>query len=67
MMAAYRHVAGRRFGAFSPAFVTRPGAWVLGTDPALALTGRRVVPTRLLDEGFEFTTPHLGDAIATAS
>jgi uncharacterized protein (TIGR01777 family) len=30
------------------------GAWFMRTDPELALLGRRIVPTRLLSEGFSF-------------
>ncbi len=33
------------------------GAWLLGSDPALALTGRKCVPTRLLREGHHFERP----------
>ena len=33
------------------------------TDPALALTGRRCVPRRLLEDGFEFEHPHFDDAV----
>jgi NAD dependent epimerase/dehydratase family enzyme len=36
----------------------------MGTDPALALTGRRCVPRRLLDEGFTFRLPRLADAVS---
>jgi NAD dependent epimerase/dehydratase family enzyme len=34
------------------------------TDPALALTGRRCVPRRLLEAGFEFRYPSLAGALA---
>lgn len=54
MMATLRAIAGRRFGLPSPAPVTTMGAWLLGSDPALALTGRRGMPQRLLDEGHTF-------------
>jgi NAD dependent epimerase/dehydratase family enzyme len=36
----------------------------MGSDPALALTGRRCVPRRLLDAGFEFEHPTFDDALA---
>lgn len=39
------------------------GARLMGTDPALALTGRRVVPRRLLDAGFRFTHPNFAEAL----
>lgn len=58
MMATLRRIQGRGFGLPSPALLTRVGALALGSDPALALTGRRGVPVRLLAEGhrFEFET-----------
>ena len=66
MMAAYRQAVGRRFGIGAPSLVTKIGAWVIGSDPALALTGRRCVPTRLLDEGMRFEITEIDDAVATA-
>ena len=35
----------------------------MGSDPALALTGRRCVPALLLEKGFTFELPELGDAL----
>jgi uncharacterized protein len=66
LMAAVRHAVGRRVGLPSPAAVTRLGAWVLGSDPALALTGRRGVPARLQAEGVVFTRPRIEQALAAA-
>lgn len=66
MMAAYRRAVGRRFGLPGPGFVTHIGARLLGSDPALALTGRRAVPRRLLEEGYEFRVPGFEDAVARA-
>jgi uncharacterized protein (TIGR01777 family) len=40
-----------------PGAMVRVGAWLLRTDPELALLGRRCVPTRLLREGFQFEFP----------
>lgn len=57
MMAVYRRLLGRRWGLPTPGFVAKLGAPLLGSSAALALTGRRAVPTRLLDEGFEFRQP----------
>jgi uncharacterized protein len=37
---------------------------VLRTDPALALTGRRAMPARLLDAGFTFRHPDIDEALA---
>lgn len=66
LMASYRAAVGRGFGLPSPAFVTRIGAWLLGSDPALAITGRRCVPQRLLDEGHRFRTTSIDDAVTQA-
>jgi uncharacterized protein len=66
MMATIRRATGRRFGVPSPAPLTRLGAWLLGSDPALALTGRRGVPARLLHEGGCFTLPDFEDAVRLA-
>ncbi len=66
MMATYRELLGRRVGLPAPAPVTYLGAILLGSDPALALTGRRCVPARLLDECFEFSIPTFREAAAKA-
>lgn len=66
MMAAYRSAVGRSFGLPAPGFVTRIGAKLLGSDPELALTGRRCVPQRLLDEGFEFRPGTIDNSVARA-
>ncbi len=65
-MAAYRDAVGRRFGMGSPEFITRIGAWILGSDPALALTGRRCVPHRLQAEGYRFETSDIETAVRNA-
>lgn len=66
MMATYRELLGRRLGLPAPEPITFLGATVLGSDPALALTGRRCVPTRLLAEGFEFSVPTFREAAENA-
>ncbi len=66
LMAAYRAAVDRRFGLPSPRAVTTTGAWLLGSDPALALTGRRCVPTRLLDEGYRFRITDINEAVRLA-
>ncbi len=47
----------------TPALFVRIGAVFLRTDPELALLGRRIVPTRLMREGFTFEHPSLEDAL----
>lgn len=63
LMAALRRVLRRPPTLAMPAPLVRLGALLLRTDPALALTGRRCVPSRLLDAGFAFTFPHLAPAL----
>jgi NAD dependent epimerase/dehydratase family enzyme len=46
-----------------PGPLVRVGAWMMRTDPELALMGRRCVPTRLLREGFRFEFPELEGAL----
>lgn len=66
LMAAYRAAEGMKFGLPSPKLVTTAGAWLLGADPALALTGRRCVPARLLGEGYQFRTTDISEAVSGA-
>jgi hypothetical protein len=63
LMATLRRVLRRPPAPPTPAWAVRAGAAVLRTDAALALTGRRCVPRRLLDTGFAFSFPQLGRAI----
>lgn len=66
MMAGYRRAVGRRFGLPSPRWLTTLGAWTLGSDPQLALTGRRCIPRRLLGEGYRFRQPDFDEAVEAA-
>ncbi len=66
LMAIHRRVQGRSRGLAAPAWMTRIGAPLLGSDPALALTGRRALPQRLLDEGFTFHHDDLEAAVRAA-
>lgn len=63
LMAALRKVLHRPPAPPTPAALVRLGALVLRTDPALALTGRRCVPARLLDAGFAFEHPRIEGAL----
>ncbi|UGY93315.1 TIGR01777 family oxidoreductase [Streptomyces gobiensis] len=63
LMATLRQVLRRLPAPPAPAPLVRVGAALLRTDPALALTGRRCVPSRLFDAGFSFAHPHLNPAL----
>ena len=65
MMAALRSVLRRPWTPPTPAPLVRLGARLMRTDPALALTGRRCIPRRLVDAGFAFEHPHFDEAIAS--
>ena len=64
LMAALRRTLRRPTAPPTPRLLVRAGAVVLRTDPALALTGRRAVPRRLLDDGFVFAHPVIDEALA---
>ena len=64
MMAALRGALHRPWSPPTPAPLVHLGARLLRTDPALALTGRRCVPTRLRETGFVFTHPNFDHALA---
>jgi uncharacterized protein (TIGR01777 family) len=63
MMAALRKAVGRPWSPPTPRPLVHLGALLMRTDPALALTGRRCAPHRLLDGGFEFAHPTFASAI----
>ncbi|MEJ5913664.1 epimerase [Pseudokineococcus sp. 1T1Z-3] len=64
LMATVRRTTGNHVALPNPTFVVRLGARLLRTDPALALTGRRAQPARLLEEGFTFRFDELRPAVA---
>lgn len=47
----------------APAWAVRIGAMLMNTDPELALLGRRVLPTRLMQRNFVFQFPTLTEAL----
>jgi uncharacterized protein len=63
MMAALRNALHRPWSPPTPKPLVHLGALLMQTDPALALTGRRCVPKRLLDTGFEFNHPNFDSAL----
>lgn len=62
-MRALRRVLHRPWSPPAPAWAVKIGSWFIGTEACLALTGRRCVPKRLVDEGFEFKFPELDGAL----
>jgi uncharacterized protein (TIGR01777 family) len=63
LMAALRRALSRPPAPPTPAALVHVGALLLRTDPALALTGRRVVSRRLAEAGFRFRYPDLDEAL----
>lgn len=64
LMAALRRSVGRPAAPPTPRALVHLGAMLLRTDPALALTGRRAVPARLVEAGFRFQHADLDEALA---
>jgi uncharacterized protein len=64
LMAALRRVLHRPAAPPTPEPLLRLGAVLLRTDPALALTGRRAVSSRLAEAGFQFRHPRIDGALA---
>jgi hypothetical protein len=62
-MRELRHVLNRPWSPPTPAWAVRIGCWFMRTEPVLALTGRRGIPRRLMDEGFTFDHPTLREAL----
>lgn len=62
-MRTLRRALHRPWSPPVPSPFVRVGARLMGTEASLALTGRRCVPQRFLEEGFTFEYPHLHDAL----
>ncbi len=56
-MRALREAWGRRLGLPAAGLVLEMGAWLMRTETELILKSRRVVPTRLLQDGYKFEFP----------
>jgi uncharacterized protein (TIGR01777 family) len=63
-MGALRRAVGRPWSPPVPAWMVGIGAWAMQTEPELILTGRRCVPRRLAEQGFDFKHPTLDAALA---
>lgn len=64
MMSSLRSALHRPWSPPTPKPLVHLGAMLMRTDPALALTGRRCVPRRLTEAGFDFEHPTFHDALA---
>jgi len=64
LMRSLRAAWGGRPGLPATRLMAQAGAFVLRTDTELLLKSRRVVPRRLLDEGFTFAHPAWDSAAA---
>jgi len=63
LMRELRQFLHRPWSPPAPSPAVWLGAWLLGSDPKVALTGRRCVPARLREADFHFEWPHLTDAL----
>ena len=62
-MQKLRKALGRPWSPPAPALAVMVGALFMGTESELALTGRRCMPKRLLEEGFRFEHWDLDQAL----
>ncbi len=62
-MRELRRALGRPWSPPAPAWAVRMGALLMGTEACLALAGRRCLPGRLLEKGFEFEYTDLTAAL----
>jgi uncharacterized protein (TIGR01777 family) len=62
-MRELRHALHRPWSPPVPAWATHIGAFLMRTEPSLALTGRRCRPKRFLENGFQFEFPDLRGAL----
>jgi NAD dependent epimerase/dehydratase family enzyme len=62
-MRSLRRALHRPWSPPAPGPIVRFGSWLMGTEPELALKGRRVVPARLIEQGFTFSFPDLDLAL----
>ena len=58
-----RQVLRRPWCPPAPVVAVRIGAAIMGTEASIALTGRRCIPKRFLDDGFKFNFTRLSEAL----
>ncbi len=62
-MLQLRRTLHRPWSPPAPAWAVKLGAWLMNSDPSLALDGCRVMPKRTMEAGFQFQFPQLGPAL----
>ena len=62
-MRELRRVLHRPWSPPAPAPLARIGAWLMGSDGSLALSGQRCTPRRFIQQGFAFRFPTLPEAL----
>jgi len=62
-MDTIRKAIGIPVGLPAPAWLLTLGAWIIGTETELILKSRWVMPTKLLEAGYQFRFPDLHSAI----
>jgi uncharacterized protein (TIGR01777 family) len=62
-MRKLRQALHRPWSPPTPSWAVRWGAWLMGTEAELALTGRRCMPGRFLEKDFQFAYPELDNAL----
>lgn len=67
MMRRFRELVGMPIGLPATEWMLEVGAFFLRTETELIIKSRRVVPGRLLAEGFKFQFEHLADAVRDLS
>jgi uncharacterized protein (TIGR01777 family) len=65
LMRELRRALRRPWSPPTPAWAVRIGAKLIGTDAEIPLTGRRCLPKRFLEAGFEFEHPDLDETLAS--
>jgi NAD dependent epimerase/dehydratase family enzyme len=62
-MRALRSAVGMPVGIVMPAWLLKIGAALIRTEPELILKSRRVIPTRLLANGYQFRFDKIENAL----
>ena len=64
-MKRLRSAVHRPWSPPAPAFAVKIGAYIIGTEPSIALHGQRCVPRRLDEEAFAFAHEDLGQTLSS--